>query len=835
MAWRDSRRSKPKLLLFAASISVGIAALVGINSFKQNLQDEIELQAKSLLGADLEVYHRQLLTQAQAELMDSLGGERSLQVRFASMIYFPRTDGTRLVQVRGLSGSYPYYGQIETEPVWAARDLSNGKYALVDEKLMLQYNVDVGDEIKVGNAIFEIRGKLKKIPGQSGVISSIAPVVYIPYLHVQSTGLIKKGSRITYSHFFKYQSEQELETVLERYELRFKDLALNWDTVGQRKQDTSESFQQMAVFLNLAAFIALLLGSIGVAGAVFIYLKEKNETVAILRCLGLKGRQAFYIYFYQVLVMGFVGSVAGAALGVSLQYFLPQLLNEILPVSIAAQFYWDVALAGVGLGMVVTVLFAILPLVSISAVSPLMSIRAAYDESAVELPKMQHFVIYFAITLFIFLFSYFQIGEWSQAAFFLAGLVFTFGLLFLISKGLMIAAKQLSARFSRFNIKQGIANLHRPNNQSAILILTIGLCTVLLSTLLFTRFVLIEQITMTEKGERPNMVLFDIQTQQKEELRAMTLDYDLPVVQDVPIVTMRLREINGFSKAKAEKDSTVDYPNWMYNREYRVTFRDSLINSETITEGFWQGDLKNESDSIFVSVSEGFAKNLKWEIGDEILFNVQGALILTYIGSFRKVDWRRVQTNFLVVFPTGVLESAPQFHVLVTKVDKTDVSARYQQAVVRNFPNVSIIDLELILKTVEEVLGQISFVINFMAAFSIFTGIIVLAGSVVLSKSQRIKESVLLRTLGASSRQIFSFTLIEYLVLGSIAALSGLILANGFSFLLAKFMFQSDFIFSAYYSGLIYFSITTGTVLLGLMNIRSVLNKPPLEILRKEI
>ena len=532
--------------------------------------------------------------------------------------------------------------------------------------------------------------------------------------------------------------------------------------------------------------------------------------------------------------MGLIGSLAGSIFGVSLQYFLPQLLNDILPVSITANFYWDIALSGLGLGVVISVLFAFLPLISVGKTSPLMSIRAAYEEGQTNRPTALHFGVYTLIALFLYGFSYFQIGELGQALYFLLALLATFGIIIMIAKGLMLIAKKLSYTLSKFNLKQGIANLHRPNNQSTILLLTIGTCAVLLSTLLFSRYMLIQQITLTEKGERPNMVLFDIQSHQKEELKTLTLDYDLPVVQDVPIVTMRLKEVNGITKSQAQADTTIDLPGWMFSREYRVTFRDELIDSEKITKGKWHEEVKNENDSIFISVSEGFAENLKWEIGDEILWNVQGALIKTYIGSFREVDWRRVQTNFLVVFPKGILEQAPQFHVLVTKVDKSDVSARFQQAVVRLFPNVSIIDLELILKTVEEILGQVSFVINFMAAFSIITGIIVLAGSVVLSKTQRIKESVLLRTLGARSKQILAITLIEYLALGSVAAFSGLILAITFSYLLSEFVFENEFVFSFYYAAIIYCSITFGTVLLGLMNIKPVLEKSPLEILRRE-
>lgn len=834
MAWRDSRRSRSKLMLFTISIAIGIAALVAINSFKRNLDEEVQLQAKALLGADLEVYSKQPFTKEQLALIDSLGKERSGQTRFGSMVYFPRTDGTRLVQVRGIQGLFPYYGKIETEPHWAAGDLTNGDYALVDEKLMLQFNVEIGDEIRIGKLTLEIRGKLKNVPGQSGISTAVAPVVYISQYHAYQSGLITKGSRATHSVFYKYPTEATADEVIAQYKDRLKALELRHETVEERKEDTSEAFANMSIFLNLAAFIALLLGSIGVAGAVHIYLKEKNKSVAILRCLGVKSKQAFYIYLYQVLFMGLVGSVIGTALGLGLQYYLPRLLGEVLPFSFEPKIFWIVVVEGICLGVIIAVLFALLPLIQLGRISPLQSIRAAFESENTTIDRAM-IVVFSLVTLFLFGFAYFQIGDLKQSALFVLGLGVTFGLLALLAKGLMILAKRLSSRASSFLVKQGIANLHRPNNQSTILLLTIGICAVLISTLLFSRYILVEQITLTGADERPNMVLFDIQTDQKDALKTLTLDYDLPIVQDVPIVTMRLKEINGINKKMAEKDSLPNLPGWVFNREYRVTFRDSLISSETIAEGQFQSKLENPSDTIYVSVSEGFAESRKWKIGDELLFNVQGALIKTYIGSFRKVDWRRVQTNFLIVFPSGVLEHAPQFHVLVTKVDATDVSARFQQAVVRLFPNVSIIDLELILKTVEDILNKVSFAINFMAGFSVLTGLIVLAGSVVLSKTQRVQESVLLRTIGARSYQIFWITCIEYFALGAIASLAGLVLAHSFSWLLATFVFENDFLFSYYHTFLIFVSVTLGTVLIGLFNIRPVLRKRPLEILRKEI
>ena len=218
-----------------------------------------------------------------------------------------------------------------------------------------------------------------------------------------------------------------------------------------------------------------------------------------------------------------------------------------------------------------------------------------------------------------------------------------------------------------------------------------------------------------------------------------------------------------------------------------------------------------------------------------MIFNVQGSVISTIVGSLRVVDWNRVQTNFLVVFPTGVLEEAPQFHVLLTRIPNKEVSARFQQLMVKQFPNVSIIDLSLVLSILDKLLDKVGFVIRFMAGFSIFTGLIVLIASVLISKYQRIQESVLLRTLGASRKQIFYITALEYFFLGALAAATGMVLSLGVSWMLAKFIFETEFTPQWLSLLVVFVSICLLTVFIGLINSRAVVRRPPLEILREEV
>jgi putative ABC transport system permease protein len=330
------------------------------------------------------------------------------------------------------------------------------------------------------------------------------------------------------------------------------------------------------------------------------------------------------------------------------------------------------------------------------------------------------------------------------------------------------------------------------------------------------------------------MVLFDIQGQQREGLLQLTRSQGMPADGTVPIVNMRLESVNTITAETLKKDSTIKMGGWIFSREYRVTFRDSLINSEKITAGDWSGKYDASKGPIYVSVEEGLASRNSIKLGDTMTWNVQGAMIPTVVGSLREVDWNRIQTNFLVVFPQGVLEEAPQFHVLMTRVPDVETSAKFQQAVVRSFPNVSIIDLNLVLSVLDDILGKIGFVIRFMALFCLTTGLVVLIASVLISKYQRMRESVLLRTIGASRQQIFSITALEYVFLGTLAALAGIVLALLGSWALAHYVFETPFRPDWLSVLWVFLAVVGLTVLIGIANSRFIVNKAPLEVLREE-
>jgi len=840
MAWRDSRKNWGRLLLFTSSIILGIAALVAINSFGVNLKEDIEDEAKTLVGADLVITCLQDPKEdsVMTNLLDSIqsiGQDRAREVSFSSMIYFPKKEGTRLVQVRALEGNFPFYGEIETEPTNAAKEFQKGRKAVVDKTLLLQFNAKVGDSIRIGKVNFLVIGELLKAPGQTGISASVAPAVYVPLEYIEQTGLLQRGSRVNYRNYFSLNTQAiDIKVLEENIKPRIVERNFRYETVERRKRNLGNVFDFLTSFLNLVAFIALLLGCVGVASAVHIYIKEKIAAVAVLRCLGVKGWQAFLIYLLQIASMGFLGSLIGAILGSAVQVLLPQVLGDFLPVEVSFSFSISVILQGILTGVSIAVLFALLPLLRIRNISPLRTLRASLEDDNSTTDPFS-WVVYSLIILFVTGFAFLQIGGvWDS-------LIFTgaIGLQFLILAGMARLMMWITRKFFptswSYVWRQSLANLYRPNNQTLILMVAIGLGTALLVTLYIIQNTLLNQVAFADRNEQPNMVLFDIQTAQKAEVTKFTESYDLPVLQEVPIVTMRLDEYKGESRTALLKDTTSELPRDVVTREYRVTYRDTLGKNEELVGGTLQKEVKSKNDSIFISMSETHAGRMNAKIGDEIIFNVQGKKIKTYIGSLRKINFNRIETSFTVVFPKGVLENAPQFHVLITRVPNEKTSAKFQQALVKNYPNISIVDLNLILDTAEEILGQISFVIRFMALFSIFTGLIVLSGSVTLSRLQRIQESVLLRTLGANRRQIFFITFLEYVFLGGLAAFTGILLAFAGGWALAVYSFNVSFNVDILPVLAVFFIIVALTVLIGLSGSRSVLTRPPLEILRNAV
>ena len=832
MAWRDSRSHRRKLLLFTSSITIGIGALVGMGSLSATLEDAIDEQAASLLGADMTLESRQPFAKSTESLIDSIGGTQARQVSFNSMVYLPKSEGTRLAQIRALTGPFPFYGALKTAPTEAAHIFRSRPEALVDEALMLQFGAAVGDSIKIGDMVFRIGGRLLRIPGENALFSDIQPRVYISMDYLDRTRLIQKGSRVTYTAFFRFAAERDVRALTQSIRPQTRANRLRVETIADRKRRLGRTLSNLYRFLNLGSFIALLLGGVGVASAIHVYTKQKLPTVAVLRSLGATARQTFLIYLIQAGAMGFVGSLAGSLLGLGVLYLLPGVLADVLPLKVDPSFDPFALLEGLGLGLGLSLLFAALPLLAIRKTSPLLTLRASFEEAKPADSGPLRWVFYLGIALAIVLFAYRLTGRWPLALGFASGVGLAFALLGLVARAITYGARRFFPSSWSYIWRQGLANLYRPNNQTAMLMLGLGLGTFLLSTLFLAQTNLLAHIESVGSDEQPNVVLFDIQSDQRQELNAQVEAAGLPLLQQVPIVTMHIHSVKGRLAREIRRDTTGNRRrgNWALRHEYRSTYRDHLTDTETISAGQWRG--QSTGDTIFVSLEEGVASSLGVGISDSLAFDVQGVPVDVVVGSLRSVDWQRVMPNFLVVFPTGVLEPAPQFHVLVTRANSTEQMAALQRDVVRRFPNISVIDLGSILSTVDNILGKVSLVIRFMAFFSVAVGLIVLVGVITGSRYQRIQESVLLKTLGASRRQVVKIMVLEYLFLGSFAAATGLVLSLGGVWALSRYLFEVGFA-PDYLPVVVAFWLVSGlTVAVGALSSRGIHSSPPLEVLR---
>ena len=830
MAWRDGKASLSRLFLFMASIILGIAAVVAIQLFSTNLKDNIQKQSKSLMGADFIIDSRKKPSEKVQKIIDSLGADAS-EVNFVSMAAFPKNEGTKLVKVRAMKGAFPFYGKLSTLPENASANYQELGGALVDATLLLQYNIKPGDSIKLGKVTFPIIGALKSIPGSTAISSSVAPTVLIPFRYLEKTELLQLGSRTEYQYFFK-APEMDLELLDKKIDPILDNENADLDTHTNTSRNLGRRYDNVGRFLNLVAFIALLLGCIGIASSVHIYIKEKLKNVAVLKCLGASRKQSFYIYLIQIVSIGTIGGIVGAAIGTSLQYAFPYILKEFLPFSVEISITWPPIVMGITLGIFMSVLFALLPLLGTWYVSPLEVLRG--QEENQQKPKAAKLIVGLTILFFIFLFSFWMLKSVINGLVFTIGIFITFAIVAGISSLFIKLIKKFFPTSWGFTSRQSLLNLFRPNNQTMVLVLAIGLGTFLISTLYFTKDILLSKTTLDNKKTDANIILMDVQSSQEQALIDNFKTQGIEIIDNIPIITMRMHSLKGKLANDIRKDTTVRMRSWMLNREFRVTYRDKLAETEELVAGEFIGNANGEQP-VPISISESIARDANLSIGDKVTFNIQGVLMDTKVSSIRKVDWGSMQVNFLILFPKGVLENAPQFNVITSYVPTEESSAALQRYLVKNFPNITILDLRQVFTIVEDILNKVSWIINFMAFFSIITGFIVLIGSVRNSKYQRIKESVLLRTLGAKSKQILHITALEYIYLGVLGSLTGILLSLVGSQLLATLLFKEPFIPSGIPFLVFLPSITILVVVIGLSNIKTVLQSPPLEVLRKEV
>jgi putative ABC transport system permease protein len=837
MAWRDSRGKRLLLLLFTSSVVFGIGAIVAIHSLRENLQRIVDEQARALLGADVVLQTRQEPSSRLLRFIDSLPGDKVRELRFRSMAVFPAAGESRFVQVRASDGPLPFYGAMETEPAGpgiAGAPAPGG--AIVEESLMLQMELQPGDTLQLGEKAYVIEAALIRMAGESEVTGFFAPRIYIPLTGLEETGLVQQGAIIRHRIAIGVDPAglpaltREVEASRKTL---FVDESVSVETVEGRRRSLEAVLDNLLDFLNLIGFIALLLGGVGIIGAVNVYLQGKRDTIAVLRCLGTGSRSAFAIYLGQMLTFGLLGAVIGTGAGVAVQFVVPGLLQSFLPFPVEMRLSGAAIATGLLFGWVATAASALIPLLGIRGISPLRAIRASVEPP--RPPLRDPLVWLTGALLFAFLLGFMLIQSRRPeiALAFVGGLLVVLALLAGLAWLLRAALRRLPAGNSPYALRMALSNLYRPGNRTLLLVVTLGMGVVLINTLLLVRDGLLGQVDVQSAGDAANVILLDVQTDQRDAVAALLSRRGQPPRDVLPVVTMRVQAIKGRSlrEWKATPDSPVS--DWIYTWEFRNTYRDHVLDNAEVVAGAFVP--RHEGGEPFpVSLSENVVDDLGVGIGDAITWNVQGVEVESVVSSIRRVRWQAGRQNFNVVFPLGAIEAAPAVYAISVLSPDRRRTADLQRALSAEFPNVSLIDLSLVFESVEEILGKAAFVIKFMAGFTIATGLVVLAGAILGSRYQRLRESVLFRTLGASAGFIRAVLSLEFILLGFVAGLSGLILSSAAAWALLRFAFSLPFAFQPARMLGVLGAVMLLTLLTGWLASRGIATRPPLVVLRRE-
>lgn len=805
LALREGRGSKRRLLLYMSSIVFGVAALVSIDSFASNVTRSVEDQSKELLGGDLQIRARQPFTDAVNRTIDSLmtlGVEVAHSTTMASMVSNIDHSKTKLVNLVAIDKRFPFYGSIETEPDSTFKLLQSENSVAVDSTLLRNLGLNIGDSLRVGNTVAVISGTLRPKNALTGFANALGPRVYLSIATLNAAELLQFGTTAEHSILLKVPANISAGSLADAIKPQIEKENARVQAVSQSQRATERSLGTLTQFIGVIGLLALLLGGVGVASGTTAYISEKRNTISVLRCLGATYLQILIIYITQTVGIALVAALLGATVGIAIQLALPQLAANIVPVDISFELSWMALLQGIVLGAWTALIFALRPILEIKNISPLAAIRADYEISKRYKLSISATILFLLISCTVVGVSIYRAGSIKRGLAFAAGIGVAALALYLISLLLIRTTKLFRSAGFRYTVKQGLANLYRPNNHTRSIILSLGFGAFLLSTLYLTQHNILKSISVVDQEAAGNLIFFDIQPDQLDGFKSIV---NIELIQTTPVVSMRISSINSKPISSYIQDTTAAN-RWAFRREYRSTYRDSLQGGETITSGRWFSSTRNNTSTQTsspltrqeippgeVSLESGIAKDLGVKLGDTIVWDVQGIPVTTSVTSLREVVWNRFEPNFFAVFTPYSLENAPQQYVAVARTSSSEATASLQATVAERLPNISSVDISSIRSAIEDMMNKVSSAILGLAMFAFVTGIPVIVTAISSTRRERVREAILLKTLGASRRQVRSILTTEYTILGIIGGTAGVLLSTVAAWGLLTYVFNMQF------------------------------------------
>lgn len=839
MAWRETRGAWRHFVAFFGCVALGVAALVSVGTLAANLDGTLAREAKALMGGDVELRSAHPLDRdADAALarLRRAGATTSSVRELVGMALHPARGATLLVELKAVDGGYPLYGRVETRPgatlaaLLAERDGTPG--AVVEAQLLERLGLAVGDAIAVGAARFTVTGVIAREPDRATGFVTLGPHVLIAAHALERTGLLQVGSRVRYRTLVRLPDAMPARAAHERLAREVADPSVRIAVFDDAQPGLRRFFAQLASYLGLVGLASLLVGGIGVASSVATFVRRQLGTIAVLKCLGAPSRTLLATYLVQMQALGVLGSLAGAGLGVAIQPALVGALGPFAPFALEPKLdAWTVG-RGVAMGTLTALLAALWPLLAVRAVPPSLVLRSEVEAGAWRARRPWAAALPIAAGLVAL--AFWQAGSPKLGAIFVGASAAALVFLVLLARALVTLARSLP-RPGGLAWRHGLAGLHRPGGHTARAVVALGLGVMLLVAIALLEANLGRQIAFEQKRAAPSFFFMDVQPDQREafsRLVAAANGGTSPAL--TPVVRARIAAINGapvtrglIDRRKAEAPDKI----WYLTREYVLTVAAEPPPANAITRGRWW-TAEDAARRPRVSMEEDAARYLGVDVGGTLTFNVQGVPVEAEVMSLRKVDWQSLSMNFFAILSPGALDGAPATWVATARVPAA-AETGLQDAVVAAFPNVTAIPVRAVLERVGAVLDQISFAVRFMALFSIAAGLVVMAGALAATRYQRLYESVILKTLGATRGAVARAFAVEYACLGAAAGVGGSLLATALAWVVLRFVLDVPWALEPgpLVAGVL--ATTAVSLVVGFLATFRLLGRKPLAVLRQ--
>jgi putative ABC transport system permease protein len=857
MLARELRSSWRRLLFFFVCVAVGVGVIVAIRSVIQSVRTGLMSEARSIIASDVLIstnrpWTNDILTALGQRLATNDVLDRMDAIETATMV---RAEGgaeaARMVELRGVPPKFPFYGRVILQDGQAfSHDLLRGRGALVRPELLTQLGTRVGGRLIIGGQPFTIRGVIAQEPGRRVGAFSFGSRVLIDYDDLRATELLAFGSRASYQILLRVR-EQAVESMTRDIRRDFRDRFVQARSYRSTEDDIGEDLMRAENYLSLVGFVMVVLGGIGVWSVTRVFVKQKLRSVAILKCVGATANQILATYVAQVLLLGIGGSLLGVGIAA--------VAIAAVPPSAAAAFgnvsyglTLSAALQGLAVGLLVSLLFSLVPLLEVRRVKPLLLLRSLDTLSAPVtgartwrsrmipnwLRRADPVQIAAAAIVTAALVA---LAAWQassiQVALVVCGGFAGIALILHGAGALLVRAVRPLAATPYFPLRHAVGSLRRPGNQTRVILLAVGLGSFFVLGVRALQANLLEQFTVQLKRSGADMFLIDIQQDQADGVRAFFRDAGIAEPQLIPVLRARVTAVRG-SETNLESYADVRGRGGL-GREYVITYRDRLEPNETLLDGeFWTGKppLPADATELEVSIEKNIRDRARIRPGDVMRFDVLGRIVQARVTSVREVEWGDARNGgFMFVFRPGSLERAPHTYIATLKAPEDPAArARLQRDLVTRYPNVSAIDVREVLAQIQSVVDNVTFAISIVGTVALASGALILIGAVAMTKFQRVYEAAILRTLGASTRVLGTMLALEYSALGLIAGLIGATGSLALSWAVCRFVFEIDW---APAPGLLAAGAVATTLLVGIIGIvasADVLRKKPLATLRAE-